>query len=267
MHLTNLHPARRVDYVILAVVFPLLVGCGGGGGISITAPPPSNASLANQVSASQANTDQLFAKLSGEGERWIALMDSDSLNLRLNGNAENAEAVLRKLPPIAPYVTPEITTRYSRFGTLSLGLDQQGNDPGRIAVWGYLTESLPVTDMTYDMASLWHCVGCGGVFNTHTGTARGALTLTSEFQRATIQLNGDELSLTAALRLDDNNKFQLAGEMALYYEGIKQIPDTQIVTGTLFGPAANEAGLVFGLETDQGVLFSGMAIGGATSTP
>jgi len=28
------------------------------------------------------------------------------------------------LPPIAPYITPEITTRYSRFGTLSLGLDQ-----------------------------------------------------------------------------------------------------------------------------------------------
>jgi len=73
MHLTNLHPARRVDYVILAVVLPLLVGCGGGGGISITAPPPSDASLANQVSASQANTDQLFAKLSGEGERWIAV--------------------------------------------------------------------------------------------------------------------------------------------------------------------------------------------------
>jgi len=55
--------------------------------------------------------------------------------------------------------------------------------------------------------------------------------------------------------------------MSLYYEGTKQIPNAQTVTGTLFGPDANEAGLVFGLETDQGVLFSGMAIGTAPSAP
>ena len=267
MHLTNLHPARRIDYVTLVVVLPLLVGGGGGGGVSITAPPPSANSLTNQVSANQIHTDQLFAKLSGEGDRWIAVMDSESLSLRLDGNVENAEAVLRKLPPIAPYITPEITTRYSRFGTLSLGLDQQANDPGRIAVWGYLTESLPVTDMTYDMASLWHCVGCGGFFKTRTGTARGALILNSEYQHATIDLNGDDLHLTATLRLDDNNQFHLDGEMSLYYEGTKQIPNAQTVAGTLFGPDANEAGLVFGLETDQGVLFSGMAIGTAPSAP
>ena len=270
MHLTNLHPARRIDFVSLVVALPLLVGCGGGGGVSITAPPASPvgiANLASQATANQINTDQLFAKLSGEGDRWIAVMDSDSLNLRLNGNVENAESVLRKLPPIAPYVTPEITTRYSRFGTLSLGLDQQLDDPGRVAVWGYLSESLPAADMTYDMASLWHCVGCGGVFNTRTGTARGALTLTSEYQRALIDLNGDDLHLTATLSLDDNNQLDLSGDMSLYYEGVKQIPHAQTLTGTLFGPDANEAGLVFGLETDQGILFSGMALGASSTAP
>jgi hypothetical protein len=261
MHLTNLHPARRIDRVILAIVLPLLVGCGGGGGSSVIAPPISTTNLSSQVAANQINTDQLFAKLGGEGERWIAIMDSDSLNLRLDGSAENAEAVLRKLPPIAPYVTPDITTRYSRFGTLSLGLDQQADDPGRIAVWGYLSETLPVTDMTYDMTSLWHCVGCGGIFKTRTGTARGDLTLMPGDKRAIIDLIGDDLELTAALQLDQNNQFHLTGDIDLHYEGAKQNPDTQIITGALFGPDASEAGLVFGVQTDQGLLFSGMAIG------
>jgi hypothetical protein len=261
MHLTNLYPARRIDHFILVVVLPLLVGCGGGGGSSIIAPPISTTNLISQVAANQVNTDQLFAKLGGEGERWIAVMDSDSLNLRLDGNADNAEAVLRKLPPIAPYVSSEITTRYSRFGTLSLGLDQQSDDPGRIAVWGYLSKTLLITDMTYDMTSLWHCVGCGGVFETRTGIARGDLTLMPEDRRAMIDLIGDDLNLAATLQLDKNNQFHLSGDIALHYEGIKQNPDMQMITGALFGPDASEAGLVFGIETDQGLLFSGMAIG------
>ncbi len=64
--------------------------------------------------------------------------------------------------------------------------------------------------------------------------------------------------------LDDQINFHILGDMQLIFQGeIKQL-DHQFVTGTLFGPDANEAGMVIGLETDQGALFSIMALGQTT---
>ena len=63
MHLISLHPARRIFYVILAVFLPLLVGCRGGNGTFVSAPPPAGVNLTDLTNATQLQVDQLFAKI------------------------------------------------------------------------------------------------------------------------------------------------------------------------------------------------------------
>ncbi len=136
MHLISLHPARRIFYVILAVFLPLLVGCGGGNGTFVSAPPPAGVNLTDLTSATQLQVHQLFAKI-----------------------------------------------------------------------------------------------------------------------------NGDGLSLSASMLLDDQINFQTHGDIQLIFDGVEKQLDRQFVTGTLFGADASEGGLVIGLETRQGALFSIMALG------
>jgi hypothetical protein len=61
--------------------------------------------------------------------------------------------------------------------------------------------------------------------------------------------------------LDGQINFQTLGDMQLIFDGVEQQLDLQFVTGTLFVADTIEAGLVIGLETRQGALFSIMALG------
>ena len=263
MHLISLYPARRIYRVILAVFLPLLVGCGGGNGAFVSAPPPAGVNLTDLTNATQLQVDQLFAKINGDGKKWITVMDTDSLNLKLDGHVDDATigAVLRKLPPVSDAGSDTVTNRFSRFGTISTPLDGHADIATRLVVWGHQTSALPDHDITYDINSLWNCVACDGAFDTRTGKATGALHLTSDNYHASLNLAGDGLSLTAPMVLDDQVNFQTNGDMQLIFDGVEQQLDRQFVTGTLFGADASEAGLVIGLETRQGALFSIMALG------
>ena len=190
-------------------------------------------------------------------------MDTDSLNLKLGGHVDDATigAVLRKLPPVSDAGSDTVTNRFSRFGTISSPLDRRADVAARLVVWGHQTSALPDHDITYDMSSLWNCVDCDGAFDTRSGQATGALHLTSDNHHVSLDLAGDGLSLSASMLLDDQINFQTHGDMQLIFDGVEQQLDRQFVTGTLFGADASEAGLVIGLETRQGALFSIMALG------
>ncbi len=266
MHPTSLYPARRMFQFTLAVCLPLLVGCGGGNDVFVSAPPPTGVNLTDLSQATQLQVDHLFAKLNGDGDKWITIIDSDSLNLKLEGKTDDATigARLRKLPPISDYASDNVTNIFSRFGTISSPLDNQADIAARLVVWGYQASALPDHNVTYQITSLWNCVACDGAFETRNGQANGALHLTPDNKQASLNLAGDGLSLDAAMRLDDQINFHVLGDVRLVFESnIKQL-DHQFINGTLFGPDANEAGMVIGLETDQGALFSIMALGQTT---
>lgn len=265
MHLTSLYPARRMIQFILAVCLPLLVGCGGGNDVFVSAPPPTGVNLTDLSQATQRQVDHLFAKLNGDGDKWITIIDSDSLNLKLEGRTDDAAigARLRKLPPISDYASDNVTNIFSRFGTISSPLDHQADIAARLVVWGYQASALPDHDITYHIHSLWNCVACDGAFETRKGQANGALHVTPDNKQTSFNLAGDGLSLDAAMRLDDQINFHILGDMQLIFQGEIQQLEHQFVTGTLFGPDASEAGMVIGLETDQGALFSIMALGQA----
>jgi hypothetical protein len=263
MHLISLHPARWIFHVILAVFLPLLVGCGGRNGTFVSAPPPAGVNLTDLTNATQLQVDQLFAKINGDGKKWITVMDTDSLNLKLDGHVDDAiiGAILRQLPPVLDAGSDTVTNQFSRFGTISSPLDRHGDVAARRVVWGHQTSTLPDHDITYDISSLWNCVACDGAFDTRSGQAIGALHLASDNYHSSLDLAGDGLSQSASMLLDGQINFQTLGDMQLIFDGVEQQLDLQFVTGTLFVADTIEAGLVIGLETRQGALFSIMALG------
>lgn len=263
MQLTNLYPARRVFEIILVVFLPLLVGCGGGNGTPFSAPPPPDVSISDVTRASQLQVDNLFAKLNGDGDGWITIMESDSLNIKLDGVTDDNAigAILRKLPPISEYATASITNQYSRFGSIYSHLSRQAEFPTRLVIWGHQASSLPDHDISYEMTSLWNCVACSGAFETRTGKATGTLELILDSQEATLNLAGDGLDLYAPLLINKDVAFRPNGYMQLKLDEVTQPLNRQFVSGTLFGTDASEAGMIIGLETDQGALFSIMALG------
>lgn len=273
MHLISSHPARRVEQFILVVLLPLLVGCGGGNEIFVSAPPSPTINLNSLTEANQLQVDNLFAKLNGansngaesngDTNRWITIIDSDSLNLKLDSMGDDTAigTILRKLPPISTYNTDTVTNQYSRFGTISATTNHQIDIPARLVVWGHQASALPDQDVTYQITSLWNCVACDGVFETDTGRAAGRLNLILDSKSASLNLDGDGLSLNAPMLLDEQIQFQSNGNMQLVFNGIEQKLNKQFVSGTLFGLDASEAGIVLGLETAQGALFSIMSLG------
>lgn len=263
MQPTNLYPARRVFEFILVVFLLLLVGCGGGNGTPFSAPPPPDVSIANVTQASQLQVDNLFAKLNGDGDRWVAIMETDSLKIKLDGVTDDSAigAILRKLPPISEYATESITNQYSRFGSVYSHLTSQADFPTRLVVWGHQAASLPNHDISYEMTSQWNCVACDGAFDTRIGKATGTLNLILDSQEATLNLAGDGLALYAPLLINNHVAFRPNGDMQLMLDDVNQQLDRQFVSGTLFEADASEAGLMIGLETDQGALFSIMALG------
>ena len=112
-------------------------------------------------------------------------------------------------------------------------------------------------------------VGCGGRNGTFVSAPPPAGVNLTDLTNATqlqvdqffAKINGDGLSQSASMLLDGQINFQTLGDMQLIFDGVEQQLDLQFVTGTLFVADTIEAGLVIGLETRQGALFSIMALG------
>lgn len=250
-------PARWVFVFTFASLTSGLAGCGGGG----TAPAPP-LTLSSPVSSSldDGQAAELMQDLEGEGPPWISLIESDSARVELAGEDPATNAVLPKLPPASFSSMDQIPTRFSRFQYLQSAISSRP-DPGRYLLWGRRSQNiLTGGEVSYELESHWTCLGCveGGFLLN--GMASGALTLDVDRFEGNISLAGDGMAMAASIDLEKSSIFRAGGDVTLSFGG-QPIPlDQASITGSLFGPAGEEAGFIYGLIGGD-LTVSGAAIG------
>lgn len=256
-------PARRVLSFILAFVYLGLFGCGGGGGGNSASAPPTLTGPPGGSILSGGVAESLLSGVDGEGEAWIGLIEADSARLVHSGSDTDADADLNKLPPASLESQSIITTRYSGFAHFTSSIDA-ANQPGQYMQWGKLTPEIPDAEAEYALEGAWTCTGCNGHGSINHGKASGQLDVDFVTLSGQASLTGDGLDFSTGLGLDKSLIIQDAGSTSLGYNGV-DIPLQDVMTsGGIFGPDANEAGLLFGLISEDRV-FTGAAIG--TRTP
>lgn len=252
---------RRLFIFFLTFVVIGLAGCGGGGGSPASVPLSSNAS-GSVLDQGQAAT--LFSQLSGQGQSWLAMVEGDSGIFRLNGQSQNTNSILSKLPNADP--ARSITRTYSQlqyYPAPSNSID----DPGRYMLLGRLTSGDVLSTATqrvfnYGMSGHWSCSNCGGAVQLRQGTLAGSLAVDLDQSRGVVDLAGDGLTLNNNLDLSKTSELSATSLPQISLDGTALTPIRSEFLGGLFGPNAQDAGVLFGIADNQGRVFSGQAIGG-----
>jgi hypothetical protein len=208
----------------------------------------------------------LFGDISGGGTPWLAVVDEDSGAFRLTGNGQDADSILVKLPN--PDAGRSITRTYSQLQYYP-AVSNLAGDPGRYMLLGRLVsstvlEASVVRSFNYGMEGHWSCVACpgeGGAELRH-GQLSGQLDVNIDNARATLDLSGDGLTLSHTLNLVKNSELSSTALPQITLDEVTITPVESRFLGGLFGPEAEEAGVLFGITDDQGSIFSGQAIGG-----
>lgn len=258
MHSVSYNRARRFGLIFLAFALPVLTGCGGGGGVNSASVPPqiTSPSVSGLDSGAAA---ALINDIEGTGTAWLAMIEADDGRFSLNGRDPGTNNLLAKLPDPAIESQTIIPTSYSRFAHFSAILSPD-HDPGRYMLWGRLYETLPPGPLTYAMKGLWTCTGCEADGSIIQHQATGRLDLDAENSTGQFSFSGAGLALETELSLEKSGALTAGGRASLTYQNQSlDISDTRI-NGGVFGPNAEEAGLLFGVQTEDRT-FSGAALG------
>ena len=258
MQSVNICRARRFGLISLALVYPVLTGCGGGGGArpaSVPPPitPPGLPGLDEGAAA------ELIREIDGEGTAWIALIEADDGRFSLTGRDTETNDLLAKLPEPARESSTTIPTRYSRYAYFEAILST-GIDPGRYLLWGRLAEDLSPETLDYTMQGIWTCTGCrnDGRFIQHE--ASGRISLTPGSSEGVFTFGGAGFAMRADLSLDKSGLLQEAGPASVSFNSLPQAVDRTRIRGGVFGPRGEEAGVLFGINAETRT-FSGVALG------
>lgn len=255
------YPTKRFCLIFLASLFPMLSGCGGGGRSTASTPPSLDISSLNfEGGQARTQTDQLFQSIEGTGPRWITLIDSDNGYTPLRGVKALTNDVVAKLPNPTPI--KGITTRYSRVSYLKNTIASQQN-PGRYMIWGRQSDQpLPNSAFQYQLGGAWTCVACTNDGQLRHGAIAGLMTIDPLQSQADLNLNGDGLSLTATLTLNNDQSLSTRElPSSLVLDGKALSPIRADMIGSIFGDQHEEAGLVFGIADNEGRVISGGVAG------
>ncbi|XDZ65455.1 hypothetical protein AB8880_11110 [Alphaproteobacteria bacterium LSUCC0684] len=250
-------PARWVFRFILASLISGLAGCGGGGSTAPAPPPSLHSPLPSSLDQGQAA--ELMQDIEGEGPPWISLIESDSARLQLDGEDPATNAVLAKLPVPSFSSMDQIPTRYSRFQFFQSTISE-GQDPGRYLLWGRRPRNILTGEASYALESHWTCLGCAGNETILNGEAAGDLRLDFDELEGDISISGDGMAITASIDLEKSYMFREGDTITLGFEDQLITLDQARITGSVFGPGGEEAGLLYGL-TGGTITVTGAAIG------
>lgn len=244
---------------LLASTMPGLFGCGSGGGGSPASAPPAIGAPGIGSGLDEGHAADFLAELEGDGEPWIGLIEADSARLVLKGQNPETNAVLSKVPLADLTSESYIPSQYSRFAHFISSLDAV-HEPGRYMLWGKLTPLLPVEGGRYTMQGAWTCTGCNGDASVDHGRLDGEINVNFVSLDGTTRLAGDGLEFSAGLELSKHHEIKHGLDVSARYNAIDQVIDTSVVTGGVFGPNAEEAGILFGFTSGSRV-FTGTALG------
>lgn len=254
---------KKSPYRLLFMMF-FCASCGGGGAGS------SQTQITTSVQGDEPQIGFIFGHVNGfDGAQASAYaIDVNSGALTIIDPENDLYSFLSKQPDIALQQVirtqgdesySALTHLYHDIGhppqdrRLTNGFNQI--DPGHFFLWGYQTNHQP-EPFDYELDTLWFCGDCTVSF----GQDKALLSVTGE---------GAHLSMTT-LERQLNLPLSLEGG-TLRHNDIKpllrSVPDSRDLnlsqwqaTGGFFGPAAQEAGLIFSLFYDQSV-FSAAGIG------
>lgn len=256
------HPARRLVLGFL-VLSSVLTGCGGGGGSGSAAVPLPVSPSAGGSALGGGAAARLLGSLSKAGQPWLAMVDADSGRFSLTGVSPQTNTVLAKQPAFKPHGVSHFSPRYSRFSHIRGTINPLQRDPGRYLLWGNRMQTKPATSATYAMAGPWSCVGCGASHDVFEQQASGSLKVDFDSGAAALALAGEGLQLETAVRLGSSGVLSLenASTVQLQMDGKALAVHHGAIHGGLFGPAAEEAGLLYGFRSTDGKTISGAALG------
>ena len=251
-------PTRRLIILCLVLYVTGLAGCGGGGGSSAPVPPVTNPIGGGGSVLDQGKAASLFNTIDGKGEAWLGLVDSDSGFFHLTGEDPETNEILEKIPDLDP--DRSITRQFSRLDFIPPPL-VNSSDPGRYMVLGRLAPTLPDATVEYDLSGHWTCAGCLDSLSLLDGTLSGQLVVDGSAETAELHLGDGRIDLNAHLTINKNAEISDAGLPQLRFDDQELTIIRSKILGGLFGPEAEEAGVLFGIADDQGWVFSGGASG------
>lgn len=151
-------------------------------------------------------------------------------------------------------------TRFTAsFDRFQLG-DVNQRDAGHFFLFGKANRA-PTPQAIYEVKSAYFCSHCTRVFDSADGTLRFTQN-GREGGTGLLSLANSEIALTLPLRLSDNRLFvnHNSDQLSFAKNGRDQTITNASNEGYFFGPDAQEVGLLFSLEQQEG-LFSAGAIG------
>ena len=213
---------------------------GGGGAGPASAPPSVITPPIDDIGSGAAA--ELIGELGGEGPAWIGLVNADNGAFTLSGRDPATNRVLAKLPEPATESEMIIDTTYSRFAHFTSVLDPV-HDPGRYMLWGRLHEEPVSGKLGYDMEGLRTCTGCAEDGHIIQHQAGGRLNLDAQQAEAAFTFGGSGFEISATLDLHKSGTLNTTDAARLSYEGQVLDVETSRISGGIFGPAGEEAGL------------------------
>lgn len=252
---------RQKNSIAVSLIFVfLLFGCTGGSGRS---------GFTSDVVPVDIKTARLYANLANAPNSLYAgfAVDTDSPVITSYTGQSALRNFLAKQPAIDEFNQLARQTNYvsgawikGEDGNLQL-IDDGFSiaDNGKYFLWGYLSEALPAQPfLNYQVNAFWQCSGC----EDSSGTASGGIQLNMAEQKARFLLDGGQFQLKTQLTLTDKNQLtHLAGSPTELHMNASRIPlDKIAIKGGIFGPNGQNAGLVFGLRSEQHHI-TGLALG------
>jgi len=227
----------------------LLSGCMGGNS------GPVSSSMATDI-----RTDQLYANIAATPNQLYAgfAIDTDNPVISSYTGQSALNSFLAKQPDISKFNRLDSPPEYVNGAWIkgeeaNLNIIGDGNqfvENGKYFLWGYLSESLPQTSsLSYDMNASWRCLGCA----SSTGIASGMLQLNLAENHAEFSLNSAEFSFSTALEFSQKNQLQkrVTSDSEVRINGEVVQMNKLAVSGGIFGPEGQNAGLVFGFRNSD----------------
>lgn len=263
MQTVRSHPAGRLSIITLIIMLSGLAGCGGGGGSSASVPPSISSSASSVSILDQGRAAELFDDISGDGKAWLSMIDADSAIFRLTGVEHTTNSILSKLPPADQQRS--ITNTYSRLSYYPAASNSIA-DPGRYMLWGKLSPAdiavrQAISSVQFPMQGHWTCVNCPNENIPLHGDLNGQLAVDFTASTADLNVQGNGLELTSNLSLSKNNELTNLAHPSVTLNSTPLTLIRSSLLGGVFGPTANEAGVMFGVVDTNGSIISGGVAG------
>ncbi len=215
------------------------------------------------------STSQLYDNLAHntDGLQIAFAIDTDHHVISRFSGQTALRSFLAKQPPIDQFQQLDSSTTDfvsgawidGAKGTTNLFLTPSAQTHGKYLIWGYLTDNLPDRSaINYQITASWHCSGC----KERIGAAKGTVRLHLVDQRAVVNFASKQLSLQTSLNMTEKNQLRYHPDTKaeILIEGKKITPRHLTLRGGLFGPQAENIGMIFGISTQDRRL-SGIVLG------